>query len=1374
MHPNTIVLSPRTKVLCISLILFFYVFVVGETKAQACSDIEIDAQIEKLSKGGSLRELAIETLSQCDSSTIPRLVQQVKQNQNPTIQRGIITSLSKMGSSSISSISKLLREQKINSEVRETAIISLIQISQEHIDQYKDVAASLLDRLKDKNEVKQIRISAVFYLGRDLGVKARSTASELIRFLKDRQEPEEIRYWTAVALTKIDPENKKTIDSITEVMRERKESWSIRIGFARLLGQMGGDARDAIPSLVQTLQEEALKSTSEGRNFHNTVIGSLAAIAEGTQDRAKKLEGKELEKVISNLEQALNIIQKEFENELKDVVPTQGWQSSEFERGLFIHEKVNSIRRVLQIYQARSTKEDNKLIEPIIKSKYFAPTIFVLTLAGFYFIILWWKPLLLLWLPDVSYIPVVKNMPIVKDIQLTSWLRYRERVLDEWVKNNIPYVMILPTSIEDSEIYIPLKVVLGNDVKSKSKPLILKPEHLRSIFNETRFCLQILGEGGAGKTSLAFQIANWCMAEEQNKRPSQHRMLPVWIEKELNQSNLISEIRDQIPRDKHGNFISDELIKVLLKKRRILLIIDRLSEMNNDAYETLRKTYLEFPINALIITSRIKEKNLGINNRSILKPQRIGGGDLFDFIKSYVDKYFENLKNNNKQNFHIDFQEYNIARRRLEEMTIRRQVTVLLAVLYAKLMIRDSNRDLEKKIYEEYSKRLPDNVRDLMLEYINMLNERVSEQKNDVIKTARIIGLSCINSNNYQPGYVSKELAISALEKTISTQNKRQEAEEIIEYFSNTLSLIEFDRSSQKIQFRLDPLAEYLAAIELIEVNQQNKDRWQEFIDSISSQIFPRDSVQGFLLALCDCCEVYQLKDAWKLPDNITSDLLTLADLPKDSVKQRRQQWRLRRLISDLKVSRNEKDIQYSVKEIGQLGEEAHNAIPELIKWLGAKDEISLDVRSALVKIGSKSVSALIQCLENRRPNVRSSAAQALGELGEVARDAVPDLIKALGDETQEVRNQAVIALNKIGSEDESAVQALLSLLNNRTEDVNIRINVTKALGAIAKGVETAVKELQKKVRDENENTQIRLMVLQALTYLGESVPSLIATIHENRLSLEIPSKSISTKFQKLNEDIVLEMVLIPRGSFLMGSPVSEEGRDKSEEPQHEVTIDNFFMSKYPITQAQWRVVASYPKIERDLVLEPSNFKDDASPVEMISWLDALEFCARLSIHTNQDYRMPSEAEWEYACRAKTSSPFHFGKTLTTDLANYCGVANNKNIKKYKGYYGQGALGNYRGLTTPVGSFGVTNTFGLCDMHGNIWEMCADPWHDDYLNAPISGDVWCSEDAKHHFRVMRGGSWNSDPKLCRSACRNLIGLEAPNNAIGFRICFSNH
>jgi formylglycine-generating enzyme required for sulfatase activity len=277
--------------------------------------------------------------------------------------------------------------------------------------------------------------------------------------------------------------------------------------------------------------------------------------------------------------------------------------------------------------------------------------------------------------------------------------------------------------------------------------------------------------------------------------------------------------------------------------------------------------------------------------------------------------------------------------------------------------------------------------------------------------------------------------------------------------------------------------------------------------------------------------------------------------------------------------------------------------------------------------------------------------------------------------------------------------------------------------------------------------------------------PLSVEIVEVNAKGEQIKKESKQSQYfsQDLGNDITLEMVAILGGTFTMGSPAGE-GYDYGE-PQHQVTVPPFFMGKYPITQAQWQAIASRTdlKVKQDLEPNPAYFKDrpdsDRRPVEQVSWYDAIEFCARLSKLTVREYRLPSEAEWEYACRAGTTTPFYFGETITGELANY----NASNT------YADEPEGEYRGQTTPVGQF-PPNAFGLYDMHGNVWEWCLDPWHDSYQGKTrTDSEVWDKEQSAEQYlldknnviqllsdkrmRVLRGGSWFLNPWLCRSANR---------------------
>lgn len=229
---------------------------------------------------------------------------------------------------------------------------------------------------------------------------------------------------------------------------------------------------------------------------------------------------------------------------------------------------------------------------------------------------------------------------------------------------------------------------------------------------------------------------------------------------------------------------------------------------------------------------------------------------------------------------------------------------------------------------------------------------------------------------------------------------------------------------------------------------------------------------------------------------------------------------------------------------------------------------------------------------------------------------------------------------------------------------------------------------------------------------------------------------------------VALDLVPVTGRCFLMGAFPKEKERRETEIPQHQVKVSSFWMGQYPVTQSQYMAVMGD---------NPSRFKGADRPVERVTWYQALEFCKRLSEQTGNLYRLPSEAEWEYACRAGTVTPFHIGDVLTTDFANYNG--------KYT--YGLGPKGSERKETTQVGQF-VANAFGLYDMHGNVWEWCLDQWHWSYQSAPTDGSAWITG-GLYDRRVIRGGSWHDTPRNCRSACRGHQDPNTTNDLFGFRV-----
>ena len=279
----------------------------------------------------------------------------------------------------------------------------------------------------------------------------------------------------------------------------------------------------------------------------------------------------------------------------------------------------------------------------------------------------------------------------------------------------------------------------------------------------------------------------------------------------------------------------------------------------------------------------------------------------------------------------------------------------------------------------------------------------------------------------------------------------------------------------------------------------------------------------------------------------------------------------------------------------------------------------------------------------------------------------------------------------------------------------------------------------------------------------------------DSTVALELPKN----RTFDLGNGVNLEMVLIPAGTFMMGSPESEEDR-REDETQHQVTISKpFYMGKYPLTQAQWQQVMGN---------NPSHFKGDKLlPVENVSWDDTQAFCLKLKEITQAPFGIPTESQWEYACRAGTDTPFHFGSQLNGSQANCDGTVP----------YGTEAKGPYFEKTTQVGKY-QANPWGLYDMHGNVMEWCSD-WYGAYPAASVTDPnslaaglypilmEWCSDwdgaypaasvtdpsgPAAGSYRVHRGGCWIDDAVGCRSAIRRGDGPSDRARLLGFRVALS--
>ena len=808
----------------------------------------------------------------------------------------------------------------------------------------------------------------------------------------------------------------------------------------------------------------------------------------------------------------------------------------------------------------------------------------------------------------------------------------------------------------------------------------------------------IYGEGGAGKTSLAYKLAEWAMwgrdREDRNKRLCQHRMLPILIEEDLTDAESLKkridrQLKDLTPETPN---ISEELIERLLAQQRILVIVDHLSELSNVTRKAIQSGISELPLNSLVITSR-DENILGQEiTPKFMQPRRISVGGLAGFLNEY-------LLNRGMGN-EFDGFDYSRAYNRLTQMVSVRQagekeqnkqgLTILLVKLYAEQMIAAKKTTSTEE--------LPNNVPDLMLQYLNELNRNIQENKLENVKVhkiSQIVAWKCIEST-FKPESTEYKQVVEALavDLELGVEKAQTKGEEYLNYLEKELKLVRTNKlHEQTLRFTLDPLAEYLASLYLIEKYRDHQSKWESLVLQKAEEKpgFP-EKIRGFLLALHECCEVKGKKIG--VPEKIIKQLVRIADVDLEAIQAAQRKERVGKLMDDLDAPEKEYRLR-AVNDLGAMGKEANVAISKLHNILEQNNEVL------------------------------------------------------------EIRVKALETLKKLKA-DESFFSILSNILKQNNEVLEIRVKALETLKKL-KADESFFSILSNILEQNNEVGEIRLEAFKALKQLGVDISHI--PIFKIKVDVEIISFSLidapRTVKEGLGNGVTLDMVSIPGGSFMMGSP-QREGTD-AEKPQHEVVVQPFFMGKYPVTQKQWRAIASLPKVNHVLNPDPSYFKGDDLPVEIVSWEDAVEFCARLSKQKGgKEYRLPTEAEWEYACRSGTTTPFYFGETITWDLANY----NARYI------YANEPSREHRRKTNPVGSF-PPNAFGLYDMHGNVWEWCKDDFHNNYDGAPTDGSAWLS--GPSNTQVIRGGSWDVNPRYCRSAYRYNFTPANRVDDIGFRV-----
>jgi len=971
---------------------------------------------------------------------------------------------------------------------------------------------------------------------------------------------------------------------------------------------------------------------------------------------------------------------------------------------------------------------------------------------------------------------------------LQSWVdRHRDRIEKAFLG--------LP-SVQARQVHVPLDVCLTlAGAAATEGPRLLEPQDLEPLLAAAgSHVLLLSGDGGAGKTSLAFAIARWWLEGE----PGGVVRLPVLIETALGPQETVADrvrswLCNQLAATAEDE-LAPELIEALLAAKRLIPIVDHLSELTSAAREQFLAA---LPPGLVVVTSRSDDDGFKERPLSRIEPQRIAVERLQAFFLDYLRR--------KGQGEALSDDDLMPAQAQLKRIVGDKPITVLLAQIFIDDVIANREQGL-----------LAGSVPELMLSYVRRLDtpadpalrRRAGLVINEALvqRALRVVALASHRQGKpgqplFQPLEFSDTLARSALmaEEPSGLGFSREQAEALLGYLIELRLLLQPGAAVGRLRFPLDPLADHLAAAEQFErleekALNEGSGAWEAFLAALEPRPeAERERMRGFLLALRDGAMEAQGKRALAMPPEVPDRLAKLGFLDPEGERYRLALQRARKWMWELGVP---------------VASERRDAIAKLAAMAAAPEDSE---RRAARDVASRRLARLLLEVLNERQAERrleqQDAAVVLGLIGaEIGIEALERLASD-GSQPPELRRAALESLGLVARDQAEHREPIEAFLEGQLR--------AEALDLLVEGEEGWAEHDRHLPPLQGASRGLQLAASAALPLLGSApgrvVPMLTLTALQEGEGLRIRTEVVTPPVWRLplpewpgEAPQQLELVVVEGGEAGIGSPETEEGRDwyanqregckgVNVEAERSVRLERFALVRHAITQAQWQAVAELPQVARELnSTTPGSYKPDdlwerfaqpgGLPVDSVSWNDCQEWLGRLNRWLLEQrselggqgdapqLALPGEGQWEVACRAGASTPFHFGNTLDASWANYDGGST----------YGPGRKGAYRQRPVSVGFFGLVNRWGLAEMHGQLYECCGDQWHPDPTAEGWSsaGLPWQGVDpalealgtAQKELKLLRGGSWFNGPLDCRAANRYSNLLAGVGSIIGVRPC----